>query len=297
MSLLGLYEKATPKTLSWRERLLFAKDLGFDFVEMSVDETDARLARLDWTKEQRKEIQSAIFETEVKILSMCLSGHRRFPFGSKDPEKRAKALEIMQKAIDLASDLGIRMIQLAGYDVYYEDKTVSSREFFIKNLTQAVTMAEEKSVVLSIEIMDDPFINSISKYLRIKEQIPSPFLQVYPDVGNLSAWPENDVGAELESGIRELSQIHLKDTLAVTATFGGKFKEVPFGTGCVDFDGCLKTLKRLNYNGPFVIEMWSEASETPEEEIEQAKEFLLPKLKEAGYFESKKNSSYERTSI
>jgi L-ribulose-5-phosphate 3-epimerase len=27
--------------------------LGFDFVEMSVDETDERLARLDWSREQR----------------------------------------------------------------------------------------------------------------------------------------------------------------------------------------------------------------------------------------------------
>ncbi|STK56918.1 3-keto-L-gulonate-6-phosphate decarboxylase [Escherichia coli] len=30
-----------------------AKTLGFDFVEMSVDETDERLSRLDWSREQR----------------------------------------------------------------------------------------------------------------------------------------------------------------------------------------------------------------------------------------------------
>lgn len=297
MSLLGLYEKATPKELSWKERLLFAKELGFDFVEMSVDETDERLARLDWSKAERKEVRDAIFDTEVKILSMCLSGHRRYPFGSIDSKKRGIALEIMAKAIDLASDLGIRSIQLAGYDVYYEDKTLTSRELFIENLEKAVSMAAEKGIVLSIEIMDDPFINSISKYLKIKEQIPSPYLQVYPDVGNLSAWPENDVGFELERGIGEINQIHLKDTLAVTDTFAGKFKEVPFGSGCVDFNGCLKTLKRLNYNGPFVIEMWSETSSTPKKDIEAAKMFLLPKLKEAGYFESRSHSSDEGTRV
>lgn len=47
---IGIYEKATPKNFTWRERLAFAKELGFDFVEMSVDESDSRLARLDWTK-------------------------------------------------------------------------------------------------------------------------------------------------------------------------------------------------------------------------------------------------------
>ena len=45
---LGIYEKALPKNLSWPERLVLAKSCGFDFVEMSVDETDERLSRLDW---------------------------------------------------------------------------------------------------------------------------------------------------------------------------------------------------------------------------------------------------------
>lgn len=283
MSLIGIYEKATPKDVTWLERLQFAGGLGFDFVEMSVDETDERLSRLDWSRRQRKEVIDAIHQTGIKILSMCLSGHRRYPFGSEDREKRAQAMTIIKKAVDLASDLGIRCIQLAGYDVYYEEKSLSSREWFVENLQEAVAIASSKGIVLSIEIMDDPFINSITKFLAIKEQIPSPYLQVYPDLGNLSAWPENDVGYELEKGIAAISQIHLKDTLAVTADFSGKFKGVPFGDGCVDFDGCLKLLKRLNYNGPFVIELWSETSDDPKAEIEAAKRFLLPKLKEANY--------------
>ncbi|EOL46581.1 L-ribulose-5-phosphate 3-epimerase [Enterococcus caccae] len=283
MTTIGIYEKALPKNMTWKERLLLAKKLGFDFVEMSIDETDERLKRLDWTNKERKEVREAIHESGVKILSMCLSGHRRFPFGSENQETQKMALILMEKAINLASDLGIRTIQLAGYDVYYEKKTLASREYFIENLKIAVAMAAAKEVVLSIEIMDDPFINSISKFLKIKEQIRSPYLQVYPDLGNLSAWTENDVGYELEIGIDQISAIHLKDTIAVTQQFAGKFKEVPFGTGCVDFLGCLKTLKRLDYNGPFLIEMWSEKSETPEKEIEEAKAFLFPYLKEVGY--------------
>lgn len=46
---LGIYEKALPAGECWLERLRLAKTLGFDFVEMSVDETDARpgAARLE----------------------------------------------------------------------------------------------------------------------------------------------------------------------------------------------------------------------------------------------------------
>lgn len=283
MTTLGIYEKALPKNITWMERLTLAKELGFDFVEMSVDETDERLARLDWRHEDRQKVLSAIQTTGVEILSICLSGHRRYPLGSIDDNKREKALEIMQKAVDLASDIGIRNIQLAGYDVYYEEKSPLTREYFMENLIKAVNMAAEKQIMLSIEIMDDPFINSITKFNRIKEQVKSPWLQVYPDIGNLSAWPENDVNYELEHGISSIVAVHLKDTKNVTDDFPGKFKEVPWGEGDVDFLGALKTLKRLGYQGSFLLEMWSETEEDPRSAIETAKGFILPILEEAGY--------------
>ncbi len=44
---LGIYEKALPAGECWLERLQLAKALGFDFVEMSLDETDA--VSPDWT--------------------------------------------------------------------------------------------------------------------------------------------------------------------------------------------------------------------------------------------------------
>ncbi|MGS9273032.1 TIM barrel protein, partial [Salmonella enterica subsp. enterica serovar Infantis] len=76
-----------------------AKTLCFDFVEMSVEETDARLARLDWSREQRLALVSAVAENGVRVPSMCLSAHRRFTIGSEDDAVRAQGLEIMRKAI------------------------------------------------------------------------------------------------------------------------------------------------------------------------------------------------------
>ncbi|MDO4432242.1 MAG: L-ribulose-5-phosphate 3-epimerase [Aerococcaceae bacterium] len=283
MTTLGIYEKALPKNITWLERFEIAKRLGFQFVEMSIDETDERLARLDWTEAEIETVNQAMRQTGIRIYSICLSGHRRFPFGSKDASNREKALEIMQKAVNLAEKLGVRNIQLAGYDVYYEEKTVSSREYFVENLKKAVNMAAAKQVMLSIEIMDDPFINSLTKFKAIKRQIPSPWLQVYPDLGNLSAWPENNPAEELELGIDSIVAVHIKDTKNVTADFPGQFKNVPFGEGDVDFAGCLKTLKRLGYEGTFLIEMWSEVDAQPEARIQEALEFLKPILKEAGY--------------
>lgn len=60
---LGIYEKALPRNTSWVEKLALAKSCGFDFVEMSVDENDERLARLDWSLTERMELISAIQQT------------------------------------------------------------------------------------------------------------------------------------------------------------------------------------------------------------------------------------------
>lgn len=279
---LGIYEKALPKNISWRDRLKYAKKLGFDFVEISIDETDERLARLDWNLEEREEFVSAVLETGVRVPSMCFSGHRRFPLGSENKEIRKKSLELMKKAIELATDLGIRNIQMAGYDVYYETGNKKTRELYIEGMKQSLKWAEQANVMLSIEIMDHPFMNSITKYLEFDNILNSPFLTVYPDIGNLTAWG-NDVKNEFIKGKSKISAVHLKDTLAVTENFPGKFKEVPFGEGCVDFIEFFKLLKEIDYNGPLLIEMWTEKSEDPLKEIEKAKKWIEDKMEKGGF--------------
>ena len=103
---IGLYEKAMPKELSWKEKLEAAKEAGYDFVEISIDETDEKLARLEWTKEERLELIKTMYEVGIPIRTMCLSGHRKYPIGSSDPDTCRRGMEIMEKAIQLADDLG-----------------------------------------------------------------------------------------------------------------------------------------------------------------------------------------------
>lgn len=279
---LGIYEKALPAGLSWSERLALAKACGFDFVEMSVDETDHRLSRLDWSIEERLALVRATLETGISVPSMCLSGHRRFPFGSHDPAVVERAREVMDKAIRLARDCGIRTIQLAGYDVYYEKQDEGTIARFEDGMRWAVERAAAAQVMLAVEIMDTPFMNSISVWKTWDEKLRSPWFTVYPDVGNLSAWG-NDVPAELGVGIDRIAAIHLKDTKAVTDAFPGQFRDVPFGEGCVDFTGVFRTLGRLGYRGAFLIEMWTEKAEEPVAELVKARRFMENRMREAGF--------------
>jgi hexulose-6-phosphate isomerase len=190
----------------------------------------------------------------------------------------------MEKAIQLAVDLGIRTIQLAGYDVYYETSDDDTRNWYLEGMQRNLEMAARAQVMLAVEIMDHPFMNSLVKFMNLKKLLPSPWLSVYPDVGNLSAWG-NDVSEELALAIDQIVCVHLKETLAVTAEHQGTFKEVPFGTGCVDFPSLFHSLKKLKYDGPFLIEMWTEKARDPEEEIRQAREWIFTRMREGGFID------------
>ena len=273
---IGIYEKAIPTNFNWRDKIKVAKSAGFDFIEISIDESNDRLERLNWTQGQRQNLVLLLKENSMRIDSMCLSGHRLYPFGSENKETRNKAYEIMDKALILAVDLGIKNIQLAGYDVYYEDSNEETIKNFITGLRYSAKKAEEYGIILSLEIMDTWLLGTISRALEYVRKVNSPNLLLYPDLGNLTQWSD-DPSSELVKGINYIVAIHLKDTLP------GIFKCVPFGKGSVKFNELFKTLKKLNYDKPFLIEMWADNSieytmDDSVSELSKAKEWLINRM-------------------
>lgn len=267
---LGLYEKAMPAALSWREKLQTAQKAGFDYVELSVDESDERLSRLTWSAGQRRELLALSRELGMPLGSMCLSGHRKYPLGSKDKATERRGLEIMEQAVELAEDLGIRIIQLAGYDVYYEPGDAETRARFGKNLKKAVAMAARGGVTLGFETMETDFMNTVAKAIDYVKLTDSPYLQVYPDLGNLTNAADGDAGAvqdDLETGRGHIVAMHLKETKP------GVFREVPFGTGHVDFKSGVNKAWALGVRR-YVAEMWYTGNANWEEEIRAARYML-----------------------
>lgn len=267
---LGLYEKSMPGFLSWKEKLLAAKNAGFDFVEISIDETDEKLSRLDMSKEERLSLVNLMVETGIPIRTMCLSGHRKYPLGSSNPEICKKSLEIMSKAIRLADDLGIRIIQIAGYDVYYEESSVETKKRFLANLKTAVNMAEKAGVVLGFETMENDFMNTVEKAMKYVKLINSSYLNIYPDIGNITNAAKTyktDALEDLYIGKGHLVAMHLKETVP------GKFREIPFGTGHVNFESAIEAAWNLGVR-KYVTEFWYTGNERWQDDLVFANQMM-----------------------
>ena len=222
----GIYEKAMPDTMTLEEKLLLAQKTGFDYVEISVDETEEKIARLDFSKARVEELHQFMLENNIFIETMCLSAHRKYPLGSEKEETRDRSLEIMKKAIIFSRNLGIRIIQLAGYDVYYE----------------------------------------IQKAKAVVEVMESPYLQIYPDIGNIRNATEN-YQEDITAGKGKIVAAHLKETRE------NVFRDMEYGEGRVDFKGCIR---RLVSQGVFrfTCEFWYDRKTDPEAYLRRNREYI-----------------------
>ncbi len=267
----GLYEKALPKTLTWEERLILTRKTGFDFLEISIDDSDERLARLEWTPTERKNLRDLVEKTGVRIQSLSLSGHRRFPLGSISADTRNRALDIFKRSIDLAVELNIRIILLPGAEDYYEEVDQSTKDRFLENIGMGFEWASSAGVMLALENWDIQ-VNTMPKIMEYVDYFDSPWFQAYPDIGNL-IYAGVDVVSQLDYVKGHIAALHVKDTLP------GQLRYIPPGEGAVPFVDAFEKLAEIGFQAPVVLELWTEDLPNAVETVEEAGKFIRAKMK------------------
>lgn len=271
---IGLYEKGLPPLPGWPARMAACRDAGFDFLEIAVDETDDKRARLDWSAPERKAFSDAATDAGVPVFNLIFSILRRYPLGAPDAAVRASGIDLLKRGIALAADLGIRCIQIPGYFSFYEPAGPDGPARFEDSLACAAEQAADAGVMLGIENMDGRDVLSLRNALRHVDAVGSPWLQLYPDIGNLSA-NGLDVADELSAAAGRMIGIHLKDTRP------GKYRRVPFGQGTVSFDDAFRALAETGYRGSFLIEMWNDGNPDSLRIVTDSLAFIRGKLASA----------------
>ena len=266
----GLYEKALPGNMSLPEKLRTAKELGFDYFELSTDESAMFQARVSMDRAGRKAVRDAIWEYDMPIRTMCLSGTRNCPIGSEDPALRAKGVKLTSDAIRFAADIGLRIVQVMAYDEYYGERNERTHAMFIENLSALAREAGSLGVTLALENVDIDTMDSLDKGLEIVEAVGSPWLQIYPDIANLyshgkgNEWSRNQYRRAKDHIVAS----HVKDTVV------GKVRDIPFGQGEVEFVPFFAMLREIRFGGPLTLEMWAHNYENPIEAAREALQYI-----------------------
>ena len=251
----GIYEKAFPDDYSLEQILVSAKEIGYDFVELSIDESPARLERLDWSRSKRAAMRQVIGDTGIPFWGMGVSAHRKFPLGSGSPDLRQRGLDILYLSIELAVDLGVKVIQIMGYDAFYEPSNADTQAYFLEGLRAGVDWASAAGVMLALENVDHELVDSVEKAMRFVKTLNSPWFNVYPDIGNMTAAGYSPL-EQLPLAEGHLVGVHVKDTRP------GELRGVPLEQGIVPFLDTFRLLSQMGFAGPLVMEMWAHLDQT-----------------------------------
>lgn len=248
----GVYEKAFPESLTVQEMLVCAREAGYDFFEISIDRTDQRIGRL-YSPEFEDSLKSTDSQTMVPVYSMGLSAIGTYTLGSPDPAIVEKGMDIFYHAVDFSERTGIRIIQIPACDTpKFDPRDEETDARFIRNLKTAVEYAASHAVILGLENMENDYMDSVGKCMRILREVDSPYLQLYPDSGNTTnAW-KNDREAilhDMERGKGHYLAFHEKEVQPTR--YGGLF----YGDGHVDFGTLTKKAYDLGARR-FVMEYW-----------------------------------------
>lgn len=247
---LGIYEKALLSEESWEKFFAQVVTTGFTFCDLSVDESSERFSRLEWEKSQREKVRLAAKNSGVQIGGICLSAHRKVMPGSRDAAVRRQAKDVYRKGINLAYDLGAPVVQVAGYFNYYEEPWVDAKRYYVDALAQAGEYAARAGILLGIENVDSSGLRSIPEAVKVIKEIDNPYVQLYPDIGNI-AEHRGDEHEELQAAKGHILAIHVKDVLP------GQPRKIPFGKGIVNWEKAMATLAQQNWCGRMMLEMWN----------------------------------------
>ncbi len=263
---LGLYEKAMPSDLSWKEKLTAAKEAGYDFVEMSIDASEEKISRVYMKKEERLEIIKTMYDVGLPIKTMNVSALTKYSLGDENKEICQRGIHILEHAIELADDLGIHIIMVPGYDIYYGESTYSTQQRFIKNLKYGVELAAKHSILLELETMENDFMNTVWKAMYYVNMIKSPYLGIYPDSGNIKN-AASLLGLEetqdIMNGAGHITAVHLKETKL------GQYRDLMYGEGYVDFQKVISAAWKIGVR-KYVTEFWYQGNKNWKDDLERA---------------------------
>jgi len=231
-----------PKELPYRDRFRMALDAGFAGVEM---QTMADAA-------EAEAIREASASTGLRIHSVMNSDHWKFPLSSADPAVVGKSVAGMETSFRNAKLWGADTVLLVPAVV---DPQTSYRDAWTRSQTvireRLLPMARDLKVIVAVEEVWNKFLLSPLEFARYVDELDSPWLKAYFDVGNIVfyGYPQDWI----RTLGRRIVKIHLKDFSLDRP--GGRFAWKNVGEGDIDWVEVRRALAEIHYAGYVTTEI------------------------------------------
>jgi L-ribulose-5-phosphate 3-epimerase len=231
-----------PKDVSYAQRFAMARAAGFDAIEMQT------VARHD----EAAEIKDAAVSTGVRIHSVMNADHWRFPLSSGERDVVNQSVAGMETSLRNAALWGADAVLLVPAVV---DQTTSYRDAWTRSQQvireRLLPVARELKVTIAVEEVWNKFLLSPLEFARYVDELESPWLRAYFDVGNVVfyGYPQDWIRT---LGAR-IAKVHLKDFHLDRPN--GRFAWTNIGDGDIDWPQVRRAFDEVGYRGCFTTEV------------------------------------------
>jgi len=231
-----------PKDLSYAQRFAVARAAGFDAIEMQT------VARED----EAAEIRDAASKTGLRIHSVMNADHWRFPLSSGDRDVVNRSVAGMETSLRNAALWGADAVLLVPAVV---DQATSYRDAWTRSQQaireRVLPLARELHVIVAVEEVWNKFLLSPLEFARYVDELDSPFLRAYFDVGNVVFYGYPQDWIRTLGG--RIAKVHLKDFHLDRPN--GRFAWTNIGEGDIDWLEVRRAFDDAGYRGFFTTEV------------------------------------------
>ena len=222
-----------------------AAKAGFEAIELDLRPEDNPLT---WqtTEAEAREVKKVVEDAGLQIASLAIGTGWQYPLSSPDPELVQKGADSIKKGLEIANWIdtdGVLVVPGAStpevsYDVVYNRTK--------EQLAKLAPFAEQAGAAICVENVWNKFHLSPIELRDYVDDINSPGVAVYLDVGNmlLYGYPEHWIRILGE----RIKKVHFKD-------YKNGMGFVGLLEGDVNWPEVMKAFAEVGYEGPASVEV------------------------------------------
>lgn len=240
------------KELTFEQCFICAKEAGFDGIEFNVDApggghgltmdiTDAELADIRALSER--------YELPVVSISSALFGGK---LGGAAPEDGEHAKNVIRKQLQCAKALGAGAVLVVPGADLKTNRWSDMRQNAIRTLQEIAPEVEASGIMVGLENIWNGFFMSPFDMRSFIEQVGSPSIRAYFDVGNVAAFSYPERWIEVLSDL--ICRVHVKGWRSNGLNQGGAWSDLLDGT--IDWAKVMKAFEEIGFDGYLTAEVF-----------------------------------------
>jgi L-ribulose-5-phosphate 3-epimerase len=232
------------------------RDIGFRSLALTLDrhtidpfapDMAARVAR--WRAALDRAGMARVVETGARHLLDPVHKHEP-TLVTADPDARGRRVAFLNRAIDIACDLGAGCVSLWSGVARDRGDGEAMWGRLVGGVAPVVDHAAARGMRLGFEPEPGMVVDTLAAYGRLLDRLGRPdSLRLTVDIGHLECMGERPLAHALEPWVGRIINVHVDDMLSC------RHEHLPLGEGEVDFPPVLAALAAGGYDGGLHVEL------------------------------------------